>query len=351
MKPSIFSIVLFLSIAGCVADDPIIPPTGNPVATKGIFVLNEGGFTKSNASLSLFVPDSQKVYDDIFFAANNRPLGDVANDIVIHENKAYIVVNNSHKIEVLSTETHASLGTMQVPGNSPNKIAIVSAAKGYITNLYKGTVTVFNPTTLTIIRADIGVGQNPQGLIAANGKIYVCNSGYGSDSTVTVIDIGKDSVMKTITVGHGPTDIGIDADGDLFVRCTGYMDWSNPGKDTPGRIVVIDPKTDSVVSAIPMSLENYGHLSSMAVTKKGIGFVVVKNGIAKFETASNSIIEPRFSSIAGYAISYDESEEKLYVTDAKDFVRNGMIYGIDNNGVTRDSAIVGIIPGTIAFKR
>jgi YVTN family beta-propeller protein len=338
-------------MAGCVADDPIIPPSENPVATKGIFILNEGGFTKSNASLSLFVPDSQKVYADVFFAANNRPLGDVANDIVIHENKAFIVVNNSHKIEVLSTETHMSLGTMQVPGNSPNKIAIVSAAKGYITNLYKGTVTVFNPTTLTIIRDDIGVGQNPQRMMAANGKIYVCNSGYGSDSTISVIDIAKDSVVKTITVGRGPTDIGIDADGDLIVLCTGYMDWSDPGKDTPGQIAVIDPKTDAVVTVIPIPLGNYGHPSSMTVTKKGFGFFMTKDGIAKFETATNSIVQPLYSSLSGYAAAYDELKGRLYVTNAKDFVRNGMIYGIDNSGIPVDSAVVGIIPGTIAFKR
>ena len=342
---------LFLLAYGCTKNDPTAPPLDNPTAATGIYILNEGGFSKSNASLTLYVPDSQKVYSDVFYAANGRSIGDVANDMVLHNGKAFIVVNNSHKIEVISTESHHSLGVLQVPGSSPNKIAIVNATKGYITNLYKGTVTSFNPTTLADMNDSIRVGANPQGLLAVNGKVYVCNSGYGSDSTVSVIDAATDAVVATITVGAGPTDIGVDGDGEIFVRCSGYSDWSDPGKDTPGSIVIIDPSTDGVTSTIPLPLETYGHPSKMIVTKTGYGYVAVINGIAQFETVSNSIVNSQFSNRQAYTIAYDEIDEKLYLTDAKDFVQNGMVYGINKSGAVTDSAVVGIIPGTIVFKR
>ncbi|MHB1050460.1 MAG: DUF5074 domain-containing protein [Bacteroidota bacterium] len=351
MKNRILIAAIFVLVYGCTKSDPTAPPLENPAATAGMYILNEGGFTKSNSSLTLYVPDSQKVYSDVFHAANGRSLGDVANDMVLHDGKAFIVVNNSHKVEVISTDTHLSLGVIPMPGNSPNKIIIVNKNKGYITNLYRGTVTVFDPSTYTVLHDSIRVGANPQGLIAVNGKLYVCNSGYGFDSTVSVIDLNTDAVIKTITVGAGPTDIGVDSDGEIFVRCSGSIDWSDPGKDTPGSIVIIDPSADEVKSTIPLPLETYGHPSKMVVTKTGQGYVVVKNGIAQFETVTNSIVNFQFSSRQAYSIAFDEIDEKLYVTDAKDFVQNGMLYGINKNGAVTDSAIVGIIPGTIVFKR
>lgn len=343
------SVILF---SGCKSDDPkLLTPDVLPTSIKGLLIANEGGFGSSTASLSLYIPDSSKVYSDIFFTANNRALGDVANDITILNNKAFIVVQNSHRIEVISTETYKSVGTLSLPGNTPNKILIVNETKAYVTNLYKGTVTSFNPTTLVVVKDSIPVGLNPQGMVFANGKIYVCNSGYGSDSTVSVIDPATDAVIKTIIVGIEPTDIAVDSDGDIFVRCSGYTDWSNSSKDTPGHIAVLNTSTDSVTSTIPLSLDAFGHPSKMIVTKKGFGFVVVKNGIAKFETTGNSIIEPQYVVKRGYTLAFDDLSEKLYVADAKDFVQNGTIYGYDKNKVLSDSAIVGIIPGSIVFKK
>ena len=107
---------------------------------------------KSNASLSYFIPDSQKVYQDVYYSANNRALGDAANDIVINQNRAYIVVNNSHKIEVVSTETNKSLGTIQLPNKSPRRIVIYNSNLGYVSNWNDNSITVFNPTTLEIIK-------------------------------------------------------------------------------------------------------------------------------------------------------------------------------------------------------
>ena len=45
------------------------------------------------------------------------------------------------------------------------------------------------------------------------------------------------------------------------------------------------------------------------------------------------------------------STEQIYLGDAKDYVQNGTFLIYDKNGVVVDSATVGIIPGTIVFKR
>ncbi len=340
-----------LIMTGCSKNNPAVHNEENALSTKGVYILNEGGFTKSNSSLSLYVPDSGKVYPDVFFAANNRGLGDVANDIVLYDNKAFIVVNNSHKIEIISTETHKLLGTINVAGNSPNKIVIANASKGYITNLYKGTVTSFNPSNYAVIKSDIPVGLNPQGMAVASGKLFVCNSGYGDDSTVSVIDISKDSVIAVIKTAKSPTDIAVDNDGDIIVVCNGYTDFSNSSNDSPGNITVIDAVSNAVKTTIPLPLSTYGHPGELAVSSNGYGFTVVKNGLLKFDTKSHTIMQSAFIPKTSYSIAVDNVTERVYLGDAKDYNSNGKLYIYEKTGALKDSASVGIVPGTIVFKR
>jgi YVTN family beta-propeller protein len=351
MKYLISVTAIMLLLTGCRKEDPTAPVQENPIAAKGIYILNEGGFTKSNASLTLYVPDSNKVYPDVFSAANGRPLGDVANDIVIFGNKAFIVVNNSHKIEVISTENHSSLGTISMPGNSPNKAVIISNTKGYVTNLYKGSVTSFNPSTYSLIKDNIPVGFNPQGMAAADGKVFVCNSGYGSDSTISVIDPEKDSVIATIVVAASPTDIAVDSDGELIVLSNGYSNFSMPAKDTPGAFSVIDPKTLSVTAVRPLPLNVFGHPYKLAMSSKGYAYTIADNGIVKFDTKTHTIVSTPVISRTAYSVAVDNVSEKIYLGDARDFNSNGKLYCYDKSGVLKDSAAVGIIPGTIIFKR
>jgi YVTN family beta-propeller protein len=344
-------VLLTLVVFGCQKEDPTAPVQENPVGTKGIYILNEGGYTKSNASLSLYVPDSNKVYPDVFFAANGKGLGDVANDMVIYGTKAFIVVNNSHKVEVISTVNHTLLGTINVPGNSPNRIVIVSESKGYISNLYKGTVTAFNPTTLGIIKDNIAVGQNPQGMVYANGKVFVCNSGYGADSTVSVIDPMKDSVVATIVVAASPTDIGIDSDGEVLVLSNGYSNFAVPSKDTPGAVSVINASSNSVTASIPFPLAAHGHPFEFAISSKGYAYTITDAGIVKFDTRNNTVSPTAVVPKGGYAVAVDDATERIYRADAKNFSGSGIVYVYDKTGAVKDSIVTGIGPNNILFKR
>ncbi|MGA7160708.1 MAG: YncE family protein [Bacteroidota bacterium] len=358
MFVKVITLLVFSSILlSCKKEPPVASSQDVPLSTVGVYILNQGNFQKSNSSLSFYIPDSNKVYPDVFFAANNRALGDVGNDMVIYENKGYIVVNNSNKIEIISLDNNKSLGTIAVDGNSPYKVAILSDTKGYITNLYKGTVTSFNPTTYAIVKDGINVGSNPQGIAVANGKVYVCNSGFTAttsneaDSTVSVIDPGSDSVVATIYVAKEPTDIAVDGDGELVVACYGFTDYTNSANDTPGNITIINPKTNSVAATIPLPPAAYGHPSGLAVSTYGYGLTIVEDGVLKFDTKTMTIITDIFIGRSAYVIAVDDVTENVYIGDAKDYQQNGELYVYDKNGVEKDSAMVGIIPGTIVFKR
>lgn len=345
------SVIFVLLIGGCNKENPVaavnndLPPSG----AKGFYIVNEGNYSKSNSSLSFYSTDENKLYKDIYFAANKDTLGDVANDMVIFGLDGYIVMNNSQKIKVISTETQKVTGVISLPGKSPVKTVIVSSLKGYVTNLYDATVSVFNPTTYAKIK-DISVGLNPQGIAVVNGKAYICNSGYGGDSTISVIDISTDAVIKTIAVNTQPTDIGVDAEGDIIVLCYGFSNFTDPSKDTPGSIVEINAQTDAVKSSIPLPLGLYGHPYKMAVSNKGYGFTSTSKGILKFSTVTQTIVNDTLIIAFPYGINVNNSTESIFIADPKDFQNNGEIRIYDKNGVLLSKIDAGKIPNGVTFK-
>jgi YVTN family beta-propeller protein len=354
-------LVLLLAVGGCKKDNAIVDSGFTNTAGQVVYVVNEGLFNAGNASITLYLPDSLEAFQDVFENANNgRHLGDVGNDMAVRDTVGYIVVNNSQKIEVVALATMKSIGTVTIPGTkSPYKIAIYSGSKAYVTNLFDNSVTVFNPTTLTIVKERIPVGANPEGIAVCGDKIYVCNRGSeygvsGVDSTVSVIDPLTDTVVKTIVVGKAPTQAAVDGQGNLIVRCEGFT-WYEPDpvRETSGSLVKIDQATGTVAMTLPLPLASYNHPLKMAVSAAGIAYVSVKTGIIKVATSSMTItdagfITPEVQNLNGMA--FDNYGNRLYLAIAPNYSNPGKVDVYDVNAAKTASFTAGIGPGTIAFK-
>ncbi len=344
MRSIKFAFILTLSILlfvnGCKKSESV---TSEIPTLKGVYVLNEGNFGRNNSTLSYFVPDSDRVYEDVFYLVNGRGLGDTGNDIVISGNRVYIVVNNSDKIEVIEAKTHRSLGTVLIPEASPYKIAILGG-KGYVTNLYRNAVTVIDAIANSVLIDTIKVGDNPTGIFAFNDKIYVANSGFGYGRTVSVIDARTNKVIKTINVSDGPDAFAIDQINRLWVLCYGsYGDWSNPNDDTDGKLFAIDLNTDIVVDSIVVG----GHPSRLVIY--GDFAYTIKNGnVARINLKTKDINE-NFIQGNFYSIAIDPVNKLLYCADAKDYVQKGEVYIYDLSGKFIKKFQAGIIPSSFAF--
>ncbi|MGA3243071.1 MAG: DUF5074 domain-containing protein [Bacteroidota bacterium] len=337
---------------GC-RSNPTGPSGSTPVSTTGVFVVNEGNYQHGNSTLTVYLPDSNKAYQDVFALANGRNLGDTGNDIVVYNGKAYIVVNGSQKIEVISLTTYKSVGTIVFPGKrDPYKLVILNDAKAFITNVSDSSITEFNPSTLQIVTDRIKVGLNPMGIAGANGKVYICNSGFGYDSTVTVLNATTGGLIKTVIVGDSPSEIGVTTNNEVIVKCDGKSDYVKPANDTPGSISKINADNDVVFSKVTLPLATYGHPGRMTVSSKGVGYFQAQNGVIKFAYTGSiiSVGGTPFSTIIGYGIAYDDATDLLYVTDPRDYIQPGDVYIINTNGATVRQFTGGIIPGAIAFK-
>ncbi len=345
-----FYLVSVVLLTGCFGDGN--GPVGAlpPQFTKGVYILNEGNFTRGNSTLSFFLPDSNKVFADVFRTANGRDLGDTGNDIVVHGAHAYIVVNFSDKVEVISTNDHSSIATIPfLQGANPYKISIApNLQKAYVTNLFQASVSVFDRITFEFLTEKIDVGENPQGVAFANGKVYVCNSGFGSGRSVSVIDASTDQVLKTITLSDGPANIGLDSDGSVWIVCSGdYGDFADPTDDTPGKLFALNPTTDEVVDSIEVG----GHPGEIAFSNDGYVYVVGELGIIKVDTRTVEIVANPFIAGSFYTVAVDGITNEIYVADAKDFVQNGVVRVYSPSGVALNEFEVGIAPGSIAFVR
>ena len=111
MKNAIKFITLLLIVSSCTKEPPV--QTTHYSLGGGVFVVNEGNYLAGNGSISFYSYDSTKIYNDLFYKANGRPLGDVPNAMAVKGDKAYIIVNNSGKIEISDQGGH-SVGALSI---------------------------------------------------------------------------------------------------------------------------------------------------------------------------------------------------------------------------------------------
>ena len=134
--------LLAVALFSCKPDPtptPVDPTdTIQPVNLKGVFVLNEGNYQFSNASLSFYDPEADTVANNLFYKANNAPIGDVAESLALVDGKLYIVVNNSNLIYKVNANTLKCDLTKPFKISdfySPREMYFVAPNKAYVSDL------------------------------------------------------------------------------------------------------------------------------------------------------------------------------------------------------------------------
>lgn len=129
--------------AACSDDDkPVLPEEEVSEKTVEAIVVNEGQMTKNLGSISAIYSDGT-VDADIFRQVNNRPLGDVAQDIALINGAYFVPINNSHIIQVVDAKTFESKATILAPDITPTRIVAISDTEALVSAGYgKGFVRI-----------------------------------------------------------------------------------------------------------------------------------------------------------------------------------------------------------------
>jgi len=356
MDYKIFSSILFLAVLAVSCTDE---PDGKPdnhdtlVRSAGVYVMNEGLFNGNNASLTRFAFSDSATTADVFLQANSRGLGDTGSDLAIYGSKMYAVVNMSGQVEVMDARTCQSI--KQIPlfdgdlPRQPRKIAFYGS-KAFVCN-FDGTVAVIDTTSLNIEKY-ITVGQNPDGITVAGGKIWVSNSGGLNfpdyNNTLSIIDPVTLTEERQVEVGTNPFVMLPDSYGDLYLIARG-----NYG-DLKSRLQIIDVATGSVKHTFTgfeaINFTMAGDTAWVYNYDWGTGVSSVMMLDVKTETVlSNAFISDGTALQTVYGIAADPVSGLVYISDARNFTGLGKVFAFDRSGKLKFSFDAGLNPAGFAF--
>ncbi len=339
---TLFSFLLLLSCE----TNPLVPKVTPETKLQGAFIVNEGNFMQGNGSLSFYSFDDHSVQNHIFKSVNQRDLGDVVNSMTIVDTVGFIVVNNSNKIEVISTNTWKSLHTIDLPAGSSPRHAAYREGKIYVTNLFSNSVNVIDAETFQT-ETSITVGANPEEIFIAGSNAFVANSGFGNGHTVSVIDLATNQVTKTLNVGDNPSAFIQDADGDLHVLCVGrWPAWGDTtDQGTNGGIFMIDPSA----LVVNDSLSVQGHPSELTFDGAETGYFLNGGVLNSYSTKTNQLLSNGVVSGWFYSVEADPVSQQIFCLDAKDYAQEGSLRIFSFAGDSLETHTVGIIPGGVTF--
>jgi DNA-binding beta-propeller fold protein YncE len=343
MKNFLLLTLIFSLLLSCkkepVKEEPASGQTGF-TSSKGVFIMNEGNFTFGNAKVSYYNFSSGTVTSDIFGSANGRPLGDVCQSMQVINGKGYIVVNNSGKIEIVNMNDFKSSATI-TGFTSPRYIVQVSLSKAYVTDFTAGAIKIVDLVSGQINGSISCPGWTEQ-LLKSGDNVYVTNYDKGK---VYVINSLNDLVIDSIPLVKGANSIVKDANGKIWVLCSGEA-----SSGTNGALFKIDPSSNSIENTFPFPVTE----SPWRLTKntQSDTLYYLNNGVNKMWTGSVSLPSSPFIASGSrnfYGLGINPVNSDIYVADAIDYVQSGRVYIYNSAGGLRSDFLAGIIPGDFYF--
>lgn len=380
-KKSIYTIMTLLmatAVGGCRHDELVVPTeydiindTPDP-ATKirGFYLVNEGNMGSNKCTLDYF-DYFTGLYARNFYAERNptviKELGDVGNDIGIYGSKLYVVVNCSHKVEVLDSRTGIRLGQVDIPNCRYVRFyrgkAYVSSYVGPVLidpDAPKGAVYEVDTTSLRVTRK-VSVGYQPEEMEVVDDYMYVANSGGyrvpNYDNTVSVIQMVDFKQVQQIPVGINLHRLKKDRYNKLWVTSRGDY------QSRPSRLYVLDKRKGYnqmvVTDTLPFGVSN------MAIRGDSLYFYSTEwNNYKQSNTITYGIVDIRTKKLVSdnfitdgtekeitipYGIAIHPETRDILVTDAKNYVSSGTLYCFDPQGRKKWSVRTGDIPAHITF--
>lgn len=367
-----------LFLAGCRHDELVVPTEydiindvpGPDTSIRGFYLVNEGNMGSNKCTLDYF-DYFTGLYARNFYAERNpnviKELGDVGNDIGIYGSKLYVVVNCSHKVEVLDSRTGTRLGQVNIPNCRYVRFyrgkAYVSSYVGPVLidpDAPKGAVYEVDTTSLKVTRK-VSVGYQPEEMEIVDDYMYVANSGGyrvpNYDNTVSVIQMVDFKQVQQIPVGINLHRLKKDRYNKLWVTSRGDY------QSRPSRMYVLDKRRGYnqmiVTDTLPFGVSN------MVIRGDSLYFYSTEwNNYTQSNTITYGIVDVRTKQLVSnnfitdgtekeitipYGIAVHPETGDILVTDAKNYVSSGTLYCFDRLGRKKWSVRTGDIPAHITF--
>lgn len=345
MRKIIFGLILTVVLEACHKDVPITTlPTDS-----GVYIVNEGNFNFGNGEISFYNPTTNQVTNNLFQAANHYLLGDIAESMFIKDSIAFIVVNNSAKIEVVKIPSLQKIKTISIAGSSPRYILPVNDSIAYVTELYAKKIWVINYIKSTVVTTISTQGWT-ENICKIDNDIYV------QQEINTLLPSSFAAIIKinssNYTTQYNNTFNGRNITG--MVKDNLNRIWISVDEDAANNLHAGFYCFDrNLVEQKSFFFSDFNHHPSRLCTDaEGENLLFIDKDIFRFYINDNAVPLTKLISGAGeniYTMDIDPTNDDIYVSDALDYTQSSRIYRFDKNGGLIHSFTAGIISGNFAF--
>ena len=302
-------------------------------------VLNEGAFTGGTATIQVVTTDT--VIENAFQLENGFPLGNIGQHMIKADSLIVVTLNNGGIVRGIGASSLLSQWSAEI--SSPRYVAY-SGESIIVSTWGSNFIKVLDPFTGVILDSINVFGLSEAVHIDYPVAYIALNGGFSNDHRVAVVDLVTKTV-DTVTVGDKPNSF-VQMNGDLYVLCEGYQDWTTAANSTPASLWKIDTNTGSSVETVNAG-SNTIHASALRTDGTNLYFLNNTYNGAVVSMEPGSMDWPTLDLTAGIGYSLDVINDTLYVHNAKDFASSGVIYICDKQGNTLDSMATGLIPRQI----
>ena len=307
------------------------------------YILCEGNFGSSNASLWSLDPSLTSVEGPVHWNLSDNPLGDIGQSIYIHEDLLYLVMNNSHTIEVmdLTGENPVYLETIDVPGAGPRYMAFRDN-QAYISCWNLAAVLVYD-LGLGVFQDTIALDGLPEEMVFYSGHLYVAvplTPTWDADNRVLEFmeEEGEWSLLRSHETVAGPEHLLLDG-SELYVSCTYYDDAWQAHAGTS----LIDLRSNSVTNVA------YGQTTNYGADLVRIGDTIYRTYQTGIAPLQDDLTIDTGAVIGDYANIYSVAAfDSLILFGLTDYVAPDEVVVTDPTGSELATVTVGALPGSFA---
>ena len=314
-----------------------------------MYILNEGNFNFGNGEVSVYNTDTKQVTNNLFQTANSYSLGDVVQSMYVQDSLAYIVVNNSRKIEVVKLPSFQKKRTIAIPASSPRYFLPLNDSIALVTELYAKKIWVLNYLTGNIVTTITTQGWT-ENMLMINNSVYVQQKKIfgvaGSSAALLQINISNYSIQNTVSFnGRDINGIAKDKLNRIWVAVE-----EDSTQNLHAGFYCLD---ENLAEQKSFFYSNYNHHPSrLCIDSKGEQLYFADKDVYRFSINVSTMPSSNFISAAGkniYSLAVHSVSDEIYFSDAIDFVQNSIIYRYDTQGTLIHSFTAGVISGNYSF--
>lgn len=329
----LFAFILLAGIVSCSSDND----EQEVFYGNGFLIANEGTYGKPEGEVTFVSADLNLKQDDVF-ALNNggAKLGDVLQMIAFKGENAYLLLNNSNRIQIVNRYNFKAAGEIKAELNSPRYMAFANNNL-YVTNdKYQGDkfVSIYKASDFSFIKK-ITFTDAAERIVEAGNNIFVQNASFGFGNKITYINTSTNDIQSTITLPNGNINKIISNNQNVYAIAAGTTDSYIYQISSTGNITKTTTLT-GIANGTNLEISNGKFYFSSGKNVYAMDMTATTAPTSPLFTVANSV--DNFSALYGFSVIND----KIFTSDSNGFTQASKIVVYSTSGTIIRSFTAGI---------